>query len=106
MRGAAVAPGGARAVARRAPLHGRAVQLDPIKPALKAPGIKRLKLICNDPLSNFAFKFNLRHYTMALAIQSKMSEVLGRGSHSSTFRLNVSAFCGSGGRFRGYSGAV
>jgi hypothetical protein len=24
--------------------HGKAVQLDPIKPTLKAPGIKRLKL--------------------------------------------------------------
>jgi hypothetical protein len=31
---------------------------------LNAPGIKRLKLICDDPLSNFAFKFNLRRYTV------------------------------------------
>jgi hypothetical protein len=37
-----------------------AVQVDPIKPALKAPGTKRLKLKCDEQLSNFAFKFNLR----------------------------------------------
>jgi len=41
------------------------VQLDPIKPTLKAPGIKRLKLIRDDKLSNFAFKFNLRCYSEA-----------------------------------------
>jgi lipoate-protein ligase A len=40
------------------------VQVDPIKPTLKAPGTKRLKLKYDDPLSNFAFKFNLRRYTM------------------------------------------
>jgi hypothetical protein len=38
------------------------VQVDPIKPTLKAPGIKRLKLVRDDPLTNFAFKFNLRRY--------------------------------------------
>jgi hypothetical protein len=42
---------------------GRAVQVAPIKPTLKLPGTKRLKPICVDPLSNFAFKFNLRRYT-------------------------------------------
>ena len=41
----------------------RAVQVDPIQPALKAPGTERLKLIYDGPLSNFAFKFNLRRYT-------------------------------------------
>jgi hypothetical protein len=30
----------------------------------------------------------------------------GRGLHPSTFRLNVSAFCGIGGAFRGYLGGV
>jgi hypothetical protein len=29
-----------------------------------------------------------------------------RGLHSSTFRLNVSAFCGIGGASRGYVGGV
>jgi len=47
----------------RAQLQGRAVQVDPIKPVLKAPGTKRLKLNSDDPLSKFAFRFNLRRYT-------------------------------------------
>ena len=38
------------------------MQVDPIKPTLKAPGTKRLKLKNDVPLSNFAFKFNLRRY--------------------------------------------
>ena len=35
-----------------------------MKPLLKAPGTKRLKLKCDEPLSNNAFKFNLRRYRM------------------------------------------
>jgi len=42
---------------------GGAVQIDTIKPMLKPPGTKRLKLNHNKVLSNFAFKFNLRRYT-------------------------------------------
>ena len=38
------------------------VQVDPIKPTLKAPGTQRLKPYYGEPPSNFAFKFNLRHY--------------------------------------------
>jgi len=41
------------------------VQLDTNKPTLKAPGTKRLKLKCDDLLSDFAFKCNLRRYIMA-----------------------------------------
>jgi hypothetical protein len=44
-------------------LLGRAVQVDPIKPKLKAPGTGRLKLKNDKVLSNFAFKFNMRRYT-------------------------------------------
>ena len=44
-------------------LIGKAVQVDPIKPASKAPGSERLKLKCGDLLSNVAFKLNLRRYT-------------------------------------------
>jgi hypothetical protein len=33
-----------------------------MKPTLKAPGTKRLKLRYDDPLSNLAFKFNIRRY--------------------------------------------
>ena len=43
---------------------GRAVQVDPIKPMLKAPGAKRLKLKYDIPFSEFAFKFNLRRYNL------------------------------------------
>ena len=45
------------------PVHvpgGRAVQVDTINPALKAPGSERLKLKYEERLSNFAFKSNLR----------------------------------------------
>jgi len=44
---------------------GRAVQVDPIKPPLKPPGTWRLKLKYDEPLSNLAFNFNLRHYSWA-----------------------------------------
>ena len=43
------------------------MQVDPIKPTLKAPGIECLKLQYDKPLSKFAFKFNLRRYTVAVA---------------------------------------
>jgi len=39
-----------------------AVQVDPMKATLKAPGTKRLKLEFDALLSSFAYKFNLRHY--------------------------------------------
>jgi hypothetical protein len=41
---------------------GRAVQVDPIEPTLKAPGTERLKLKYDEPPSNFALKFKLRRY--------------------------------------------
>jgi len=47
--------------------RGRAVQVGPIKPMLKAPGSKLLDLTCDKPLSKFAFKFNLRRYSVAVA---------------------------------------
>ena len=37
-----------------------------MKLTLKAPGAKRLKLKYDEPLSNFAFNFNLRRYTVAI----------------------------------------
>jgi len=42
------------------------VQVDPVRLTLKAPGIKLLKLKYDKPLSNFAFKLNLRHYIEGL----------------------------------------
>ena len=43
------------------------MQVDPIKRTLKLTGTKRLELICDDPLSNFAFTFSLRHYNLVAA---------------------------------------
>jgi hypothetical protein len=43
--------------------RGKAVQVDPIKPTLKAPGTKGLKLEHDELLSSFAFSFNLRCYS-------------------------------------------
>jgi len=40
-----------------------AVQVDLMKPTLKAPGTSCLNLIYDEPLSNFAFKLNLRRYS-------------------------------------------
>jgi hypothetical protein len=45
---------------RRTSLVRRCMQVEPIKPALKAPGTKRLELIYDGPLSKFPFNFNLR----------------------------------------------
>ena len=51
---------------------GRAVQVDPIKPTLKAPGNKRWKLNCDLLLSTSAFDFNLRRYiSVKLWVTSK-----------------------------------
>jgi len=40
---------------------GRAVQIDPIKPTLKAPGTTCCKPKYDEPPSNLAVKFNLHH---------------------------------------------
>jgi hypothetical protein len=40
------------------------VQIDPIKPTLKAPGTKPSKLKYDKPLSSFAFNVNLRRYNL------------------------------------------
>ena len=45
------------------------MQVDPIKPALKAHGTKRLKLKCDKLLSSFTFKFNLRRYNVGIRNQ-------------------------------------
>ena len=45
--------------------QGGAVQVDPIKATSKAPGTKRLRPKYDEPLSNFAFKCNLRRYNKA-----------------------------------------
>jgi hypothetical protein len=46
---------------------GKAVQVDPMKPTLKAPETKPLNLQYDEPLSIFAFNFNLRRYSQVSA---------------------------------------
>ena len=89
------------------------MQVDPIKPTFKAPGSKRLKQEYNESHSNFAFKFNLRHYNTGAQVRLTAVPVdqavvgapghnnTGRGLHSSTFPLNLSALYGIGGSRRG-----
>jgi len=54
------------------------VQVDPIKPKLKPPGTKRLNLKHGEPPSRFAFKFNLRGYSLAHARRGSRAHVPGR----------------------------
>jgi hypothetical protein len=49
------------------------VQVDPMNPALKAPGTTRLNLQYDVLLSIFAFNFNLRRYTEELYQQGFIS---------------------------------
>jgi len=44
---------------------GRAQHVEPMKPALKALGTMLVKIRFDEPLSNFAFNFNLRRYMAA-----------------------------------------
>jgi hypothetical protein len=46
------------------------VQVVPVKPTLKPLEIKRLKLYTDELVSSFAFKFNLRRYTVGVAALS------------------------------------
>jgi hypothetical protein len=69
-----------------------------MKPKLKPPGTKRLILRYNVLLSTSAFKFSLRRYNAenvhAVIVTSGCDRgpiaFCGRGSHSSTFQLNLS----------------
>ena len=52
------------------------MQVDPIKPTLKAPGNKRLNLESDEQLSSFAFKFNLRCYILACTAPAALAAAL------------------------------
>jgi hypothetical protein len=59
-------PGGVSAAAHSGGGQlGRTVQVDPMKPTLKAPVSMLLKLRYDGPVSSFAFKFNLRRHNSA-----------------------------------------
>ena len=57
-----------------------------------------MKLQYDEPLSNFAFNFNLHHYSKvsskswANCSGPEVLGLLGRGLHSSTSQLNLSHF--------------
>jgi len=51
-----------------------------MKPKLKPPGTRRLKLKCDVLLSTSAFKFNLRRYTKADVCDSSSSFLQGGAS--------------------------
>ena len=55
------------------------MQVDPIDPTFKGPGIWRLKLEYDIPLSNVAFIFNLRRYMMGLAGMFAAQKTLAGG---------------------------
>jgi len=65
---------------------GTAVQVDPMKPNLKSPGNKHLILQCDRLLSTFAFKFDLRRYTL----DSTPRRRLRRGRITSKLSASVS----------------
>jgi len=44
-----------------------AVQIEPMHPVLKAPGT----VLYVEPLSNFDFNFNLRHYSLGITRRSR-----------------------------------
>ena len=86
------------------------MQVDPIKPTLKALRIKLLKLKYDKPLSIFAFNFNLRRHNLdasgsrpnsrVLAMLrdfngdgvDELTEMMGRGLRSLTSELNLRTF--------------
>ena len=62
---------------------GRAVQVDPIKPTLKPPGTRRLKLKCHKLLSNVAFNFSMRRYILAVRDEDDTARQLEVRRHNS-----------------------
>ena len=56
--------------------------------------------------STSVFEEDLVRYLKTLGWAGAEEQIAGRGLHSSTFQLNVSAFYGTGGKFRGCSVGV
>ena len=73
--------------------HGEAVQVDPMKHTLKAPGIKRLKPQHDELLSSFAFKFNLRRYVTGFNFAPSPFLKCVWGDEVGWCRLNLSNPC-------------
>ncbi len=90
---------------------GTAVQVGPMKPTLKAPKSKLLKLENEKVLSNYAFEFNLRRYnkgapgsssetSAAATMRQEELQASLAGAHErqgltlSAVRLDASTICG------------
>ncbi len=88
--------------------RGGALQLHTIKTRVEsAPGVcnqsTRLKLKCDEPLSNVAFNCNLRHYILGSVADLAFSfmsasfvRIVRQGAsqqHSPTFQLSLSLSC-------------
>ena len=55
------------------------MQVDPIKPMLKPPGNKQLKLKRDEPLSTSAFRFNVRRYSKGVRVAGMAAALGGTG---------------------------
>jgi hypothetical protein len=71
------------------------VQVDPIKPQLKARMVSRLKLKWGELLSKFAFKFNLRRCTMARTQHATAATALANLSRTAVASSSVGAESGA-----------
>ena len=67
------------------------MQVDPIKPKLKPPGTKRLKLIYDGPVSKFAFKINFRRHTKEKELNKIRDEHSAMSSALSKYSQQASA---------------
>jgi hypothetical protein len=72
------------------------MQVDSMKPKLKPPGTKGLKLKCDTMLSTSVFNFNLRRYTMVVKSHDVPRDVLTgvvyllrRGEHNQAQMLDL-----------------
>ena len=62
-----------------------------MKPTLKPPGSERLKRKCDDLLSSFTLKFNVRRYVVERPLLlTHVDPADGRGLHSFTLELILS----------------
>jgi len=77
--------------------RGKAVQIDPIKPTLKPPGIKLLELKYDKQLSNFASKFNLRRYIVAVDTQVRIIEEMAAAAAAAAGAAAAGAAAAGGG---------
>ena len=76
------------------------MQVGPMKPTLKAPGTKRLKLKYDVPQLNFAFEFNLRRYIEAVN-DALLASIVGGDHDFLLSRDNGEAMDPSASRHRG-----